>query len=692
MALIWTDPRQVLAGVRRHLGLIDVLVAAALTTGNLVALSHLHYRDSVALAVASSMSCTGAVAFRRVAPQAAMVLAVTSVAVYQGVTRDPQGSFVSAALVLVGYMFGRSVLRTGRHVQGLLVLGYALAVFEIAPYFWQPTQPGGIAGTWLTAVVLPTGVGALVERRDRLTRQLSTAAGRLRDEQRIRADRAAAEERNRAARELHDVVAHHLSVMAIQAAAARTVADRPDAATAALRTVTQSGREVLTDLRRITGVLRRSDDQWGSHPPRLDQLDMLIARTRAAGVTTQLRVFGDLRVVPAAIDLAAYRIIQEALTNVVKHAATTTASVKISISANALALAVTNGGADRATLVPRLPTSGQGLIGMRERIDLYGGQLETGHQAGGGYCVRATIPLGAASPARPPHANAATVSAPTHRLRWNAVRQHLDVLLAGAWLIALEVDALTSAYRHGSLGLNMVVVGTMAAIGVWRRRWPLVFVVAVGGLALLLNGGLDTLRAATVTGTYILLVPVFTVAVYESRARAVAGLLVWEAGVITAGSITNAPAAGIAGAAVMAGIVWVAGRVWRSYRHLEMDLAATVSRLETESSQSEQLAVANQRAVIAQDLDRLVTRHVVSMVVQAQAAQSHCSPETIRGAAGVIEVTGRQALAEMREILGVLRVHGVPADLSARPSMDALSDANRADRHHSFATLGRDAG
>jgi signal transduction histidine kinase len=147
--------------------------------------------------------------------------------------------------------------------------------------------------------------------------------------------------------------------------------------------------------------------------------------------------------------------------------------------------------------------------------------------------------------------------------------------------------------------------------------------------------------------------------------------------VITASSTTHAPAAG---AAVMAGIVWVAGRLWRSYLDLHRHLSATMTRLETEGSEREQLAVTQQRAVIAQDLNRLVARDVVAMIVQAQAAQSDRNAETIRNAAGTIEDTGRQALARMRDILGVLRVHGMPADLAPRDALNGQSDGKFAAR------------
>jgi signal transduction histidine kinase len=658
VALIILCSQRIRAVFGRHLVSVDVIVAAALGAGGLVALSRLSngHGGSAPLAIVSCAACFGAVALRRIVPKAAMALVVTAVVLYQSVTQDPQGSFVSAAVVLVSYIFGRSMLRSGRALPGALILGYAFAVLEVVPSFWQQFQPGSAVGIWLTVVVVPAGVGALVERRHEITRELAAAAERLRDEQQVRIERAAAEERNRVARDLHDVVAHHLSVMVIQAGAARTVADQPQAVATALRTVSDSGREALTDLRRITGVLRRSDHQWSGQSPRLEQLDALLERTRSAGVSGRLRVVGDLRLVPADIDLAAYRVIQEALTNVVKHAETTSASVEVRIHSDALVVAVTNDGPERVGPGLRLPTSGQGLVGMQERVGLYGGELKTGHRPGGGYQVRATIPLSPLRQTRP--TLAITAEAPQRRPRLGVIRQHVDLVLAGIWFVVLEAEAVTSAGRHGSLALNMVVVGAMAALGIWRRRWPLLFVVAVGAMALLLGGGLDTLRSATVTGTYVLVVPVYTVAAWESRGRAVAGLVVWQAGMVVAGVTSHAPPSALAGAAVMATIVWVVGRVLRSYRRLQRDLTAAISRLESESAEGSQLAIAEQRAMIARDLDLLVASDVTAMIVQAEAARTERDSEPIADAVGSIEDTGRHALARMRDILGVLRVSG----------------------------------
>ena len=136
----------------------------------------------------------------------------------------------------------------------------------------------------------------------------------------------------------------------------------------------------------------------------------------------------------------------------------------------------------------------------------------------------------------------------------------------------------------------------------------------------------------------------------------------------------------------MAGIVWVAGRVWRSYRQIHQELAATISGCRWRTSEREQLAVADQRALIAQDLNRLVAGQVVAMIVQAQAAEADHQPESLRAAAGVIEDASRQALGRMRDILGVLRVHATPSERPLGP--DPAGRADTIPRPLSLATLG----
>ncbi|ADI08705.1 putative two-component system sensor kinase [Streptomyces bingchenggensis BCW-1] len=216
--------------------------------------------------------------------------------------------------------------------------------------------------------------------------------------------RAAEQERARIARELHDVVTHNVSVMIIQAGAARKVmAATPDRAREALLAVEASGRAAMAELRHAMGLLTMDDgdrggasDKAGAAPdlapqPGLGQLDALVARVREAGLPVELTVSGTPRPVPSGIGLAAYRMVQEALTNTVKHAVGSTAEVTVAYGDDQLRVAVTDtGGTPSASAAAG---GGRGLIGLHERLSVYGGTLHTGPRPGGGYRVEATIPL-----------------------------------------------------------------------------------------------------------------------------------------------------------------------------------------------------------------------------------------------------------------------------------------------------------
>ncbi|MEU9793379.1 histidine kinase [Streptomyces sparsogenes] len=239
--------------------------------------------------------------------------------------------------------------------------------------------------------------------------------------ERERADelrRAAEQERARIARELHDVVTHNVSVMVIQAGAARKVmATTPDRAREALLAVEAGGRAAMAELRQAMGLLTMDDDadsggsstgtggaapdpapqpdlapQPGLAPqPDLGQLDALVRRVREAGLPVELTVSGTPRPVPSGVGLAAYRVVQEALTNAVKHAAGSTAEVTVAYGDHRLRVEVTDtGGTPSASAAAG---GGRGLIGLRERLAVYGGTLHTGRRPGGGYRVEADIPL-----------------------------------------------------------------------------------------------------------------------------------------------------------------------------------------------------------------------------------------------------------------------------------------------------------
>ena len=203
---------------------------------------------------------------------------------------------------------------------------------------------------------------------------------------------AVAAERAAIARELHDVVAHHMSVMVVQAGAARAVGESdPAAASAALRQIETSGRTGLAEMRRLLGILKAEGDGDGRAPqPGLADLGELLDSMRATGLAVEAVVEGSTRPLPPGVDLSAYRIVQEALTNALRHAGGASARVLVRYEPAALELEI----ADDGLGPPDGPsTQGQGLIGMRERAQLFGGAFEAGPRPGGGFLVRARLPF-----------------------------------------------------------------------------------------------------------------------------------------------------------------------------------------------------------------------------------------------------------------------------------------------------------
>ncbi len=213
--------------------------------------------------------------------------------------------------------------------------------------------------------------------------------------------RAVTEERLRIARELHDVVAHGMSVIAVQAGVANYVVDsRPDEVRRALRSIEETSRSGLHELRQLLAVLRSDEDPAALGPaPGLAGIDALVARAREAGVPVCLRVTGEPRPLPAGVDLSAYRIVQEALTNVVKHAGPARSEVLLAYQPDALTIEVTDDGRGDGAL-GGAGGGGHGIIGMRERAALYRGELLAGPRREGGFKVRARLPVGPARRSR----------------------------------------------------------------------------------------------------------------------------------------------------------------------------------------------------------------------------------------------------------------------------------------------------
>jgi signal transduction histidine kinase len=200
-------------------------------------------------------------------------------------------------------------------------------------------------------------------------------------------EQAAEEERLRIARELHDVVAHNVSVMAIQAGAARVSGN---SSAQALQSIETTARDTLSELNRLLGVLRKQPDAPLTPQPGLDQVEALLKSARDAGLDATLKVTGDQRPLPAALDLSAYRILQEAITNVLKHANATRVELTIDYQPDSLVLGVSDNGNGATERVGE--SAGHGLIGMRERVELFGGELGAGSSSLGGFTVRARLP------------------------------------------------------------------------------------------------------------------------------------------------------------------------------------------------------------------------------------------------------------------------------------------------------------
>ncbi|WP_405876445.1 sensor histidine kinase [Streptomyces sp. NBC_00005] len=231
-----------------------------------------------------------------------------------------------------------------------------------------------------------------------LARRSHALGQQLRAEQAERARREVAAERGRIARELHDVVAHHMSVISVQAGLARFVLDS-DATTArdALTTIEDTSTEALEELRRMLKVLREHDlggAESAAPMPTLARLDDLVQRVRAGGVPVELNIQGTARPLPPGVELCAYRVVQEALTNVLKHTHHAATQVRLHYAKHELTVSVTNGGEGK---IPAIVSSGggHGLIGMRERAKLYGGTISVGPCAEGGFAVSLTLPTSA---------------------------------------------------------------------------------------------------------------------------------------------------------------------------------------------------------------------------------------------------------------------------------------------------------
>lgn len=368
--------------------LVDAALAVALAAAaelELIALS-LTAREAVVNAVTLPFM-TLPLAFRRRAPTACLLVIVAAgrLQPLAGGTFRNGGTVPILALLLAMYS-----VAAGQNLPRALVGGaIALAALATTP----PISLNDLIYR-LVLVAVPWALGRIVRDRQERADGLEAKARGTQSEQDAKIRAAATEERARITRELHDVVAHSVGVIVLQASGAQKVLDdKPQRAREALHSIEVTGRQALEEMHRILGILRTGAEGESLTPqPSLRQLEALSEQIRQGGLPVEVMVEGPVRQLPPGIELAAYRIVQEALTNALKHAGQANACVLIRYRDHDLELEVTDDGRGAAGAVAN--SAGHGLVGMKERVALYGGSLTVGAIPGGGYSVRATLPVG----------------------------------------------------------------------------------------------------------------------------------------------------------------------------------------------------------------------------------------------------------------------------------------------------------
>jgi signal transduction histidine kinase len=340
-----------------------------------------------------------AFAWRRRAPTMVLFVVVAAVlAQMLFVDPSPQAPLQSFLAILLAFYSVAAHADERRAVLGGAIAAASIVVVDLVKLF-AGENPGDVIPSWIFVGAV-WAMGWTLHRRRLQSMWLESRAAALEREREEQARAAVAEERARISRELHDVVAHGVSVTVVQAQAAQRLLEGEHPETRkALGSIETTGRQVLVELRRMLGVLRQGDEQLTLAPqPGLGSLEDLAQQFRASGLPVELRVEGEASPLPPGVDLSAYRIVQEALTNTLKHAGPARAVVTVRYRNDEVELEV----ADDGPGTGEGGGSGHGLIGMRERAALYGGAFESGERAGGGHLVRARLSLG--SPAGDPSA------------------------------------------------------------------------------------------------------------------------------------------------------------------------------------------------------------------------------------------------------------------------------------------------
>ncbi len=616
------------------------------------------------------------------------VFLVTAVALEVAWVTDPD---VVAGWALIGAAHGvgawAPLVRGGG---GLLAIVTAWSV----PSLWTAADPLDELRDVLTFVAL-LGTSWGVGRVGGWQRERAEAGERDHERRvRVAAERDLAEDRARMARELHDVLAHSISVMVVQAAGAREVLDRdPGRAADALGHIDATGRQGLVEVRRLVGLLPGGSSRAPDEPG-LARLDDVAARLREAGVAVRVTQEGPPVPLPPSLDLVAFRVAQEALTNVLKHAPRARAALRLAWSPEHLVIEVRDDGAGARPAGATGRGGGRGLSGMRDRVRSVGGDLVAGPDPAGGFAVHATLPLDAAAPApapvpgqipeahpqpRPAAARraAADPRAPPAGSRTGRTELAADAALA---LLAVGLEVLNllpfsrAFYERTFLmdtvarlePLPVAALAVIAAPVLWRRRAPLPALAAVTALA----AGLGVALGLPLSWWASWPVLSVVAARYPGRVSLPAAAAVSAVGVATL------VASGYAGRWTLLTalsyppwflVPWVLGR-----RHLARRRRA--EGREAEARERSLRARAGERSRVARELHDVLERSLDAMVGHARAASALLPADRPAAAAALAEVerAGRSGMVEVRRLLSLL--DDAQADLSPQPGLGRLDD------------------
>ncbi|MEO7071327.1 MAG: sensor histidine kinase [Nostocoides sp.] len=368
--------------------LSDALLASAFVAWAVIEVAVGSLRGPVLVNLTSAVLATAVLAWRRSAPSTTALAVCGALALKTALGMPLDGLAMLSAALVAAYSVGRhrQPAPAAWTVLGMVLLGW-VSLFGLSAADRTPSTYPFIA-VWMIA---PAAAGAALRVQVGRAESMAERATRAEMQREEHARLAVQSERGRIARELHDTVAHAVSVMVLHAGAVRSrLPEGLESERAALGQAEDTGRQAISELRRLLGVLRDDDGRSGTEPqPTLAGLDRLLDDTRRDGLTVTMRIEGDLHRLEPALEVSAYRIVQEALTNVRKHAGASLVSVRVAYEPEWLRLQVADDGIGASAPSPK----GFGLVGIRERVAVFGGNLSLSTPAGGGFALEAALPL-----------------------------------------------------------------------------------------------------------------------------------------------------------------------------------------------------------------------------------------------------------------------------------------------------------